>query len=151
MALPPLHLFILKQFWGLGKENFESKIIKNRPLCHYRHINSYTIVGLYTLFAIATSENVYSSLSPRLENSSCCGSPATPVPPPQPQSSGHPLPPRCGRAVGNGRAKAAWDPDVQLCPTLRPHGLQPSGLLCPWNLPARTLEWVAISCSRGSS
>ena len=30
---------------------------------------------------------------------------------------------------------------------LRPHGLQPASLLCPWVLQARILEWVAISCS----
>ena len=26
---------------------------------------------------------------------------------------------------------------AQLCPTVRPHGLQPTRLLCPWNLPGR--------------
>ena len=31
------------------------------------------------------------------------------------------------------------------------HGLYPTRLLCPWNLQARILEWVAISYSRGSS
>ena len=35
--------------------------------------------------------------------------------------------------------------------SLRPHGLQPTSLLCPWEFPARTLEWVAISSSKGSS
>ena len=91
----------------LGKENFESKIIKNRPLCHYRHINSYTIVGLHTHFAIATSASVYSSLSPRLENSSCCGSPATPVPP-GPQSSGHHSPqPEVWRGRGKWQSQGS--------------------------------------------
>ena len=31
------------------------------------------------------------------------------------------------------------------------HGLWPTRLLCPWDLQARILEWVAISFSRGSS
>ena len=31
------------------------------------------------------------------------------------------------------------------------HGLWPTRLLCPWDLQARILEWVAISSSRGSS
>ena len=35
--------------------------------------------------------------------------------------------------------------------TLQPHGLQPIRLLCPWNLQARILEWVAIPFFRGSS
>ena len=30
-----------------------------------------------------------------------------------------------------------------------PHALQPARLLCPWNSPARILEWVAIPFSRG--
>ena len=34
---------------------------------------------------------------------------------------------------------------------LQPHRLKPTRLRCPWNLPARILEWVAISCSRDSS
>ena len=41
---------------------------------------------------------------------------------------------------------------LQLCPTLmRPYGLQPARLFCPWVLQARILEWMAISFSRGSS
>ena len=28
--------------------------------------------------------------------------------------------------------------------SLRPHGLQPARLLCPWNLPARILEWLPL-------
>ena len=35
--------------------------------------------------------------------------------------------------------------------SLRPHGLQLSGLPCHGIIPARILEWVAISSSRGSS
>ena len=39
-----------------------------------------------------------------------------------------------------------------LCMTLlRMHVLQPARLLCPWDLPGKNLEWVAISFSRGSS
>ena len=38
---------------------------------------------------------------------------------------------------------------AQLCPTLRPHGLQPT-MHNPWDFQARVLEWVAISSSRGS-
>ena len=33
--------------------------------------------------------------------------------------------------------------------SLWPYGLQPTRLLCPWDLQARILEWVAISFSRG--
>ena len=33
---------------------------------------------------------------------------------------------------------------------LRPHGLQPTRLLCLWNSPARILEWKAIPFSRES-
>ena len=35
--------------------------------------------------------------------------------------------------------------------SLRPHELQPARLLCPWDFPARILEWVSISISRGTS
>ena len=31
------------------------------------------------------------------------------------------------------------------------HGLQPTRLLCPWDLQARILEWVVMPSSRGSS
>ena len=34
--------------------------------------------------------------------------------------------------------------------TLRPHGLQPARLLCPWDSPGKTTGWVAMSFSRGS-
>ena len=34
----------------------------------------------------------------------------------------------------------------------RPHGLQPTRLLCPWDFPGKdTLEWVSIPFSKGSS
>ena len=29
--------------------------------------------------------------------------------------------------------------------SLQPHGLQPTGLLCPWDSEIRILEWVVIS------
>ena len=36
--------------------------------------------------------------------------------------------------------------------SLRPHGLWPTRLLCPWDISqARILEWVAVRSSRGSS
>ena len=35
--------------------------------------------------------------------------------------------------------------------SLQPHGLEPTRLLCPWDFPARILEWTAISFSRKSS
>ena len=35
--------------------------------------------------------------------------------------------------------------------SVRPHGLKPAKLLCPWILQARILEWVAMPSSRGSS
>jgi len=31
--------------------------------------------------------------------------------------------------------------------SLRPHGLQPTRLLCPWDFQARVLEWGAIAFS----
>ena len=38
---------------------------------------------------------------------------------------------------------------AKLCPTLLlPHEPQPTSLLCPWNFPARILDWLAISFSR---
>ena len=37
------------------------------------------------------------------------------------------------------------------CMLMGPCGLLPARLLCPWNSPARLLEWVAISSSRISS
>ena len=33
----------------------------------------------------------------------------------------------------------------------QPYGLWPTRLLCPWNFQARTLEWVVLSSSGGSS
>ena len=35
--------------------------------------------------------------------------------------------------------------------SLRPHGLYPTRLPCPWILQARIQEWIAIPSSRGSS
>ena len=35
--------------------------------------------------------------------------------------------------------------------SLRPYGLQPIRLLCPWVLQARITEWVTMPSSRGSS
>ena len=43
---------------------------------------------------------------------------------------------------------------TQLCPTLRPYGLYPTRLLCPWGFSRQEFsrpEWVAIPSSRGSS
>ena len=37
------------------------------------------------------------------------------------------------------------------CLTLQPHGMQPTRLLCPWNIPGKNTRWVSISFSRGSS
>ena len=34
---------------------------------------------------------------------------------------------------------------------LQLHGLWPAMLLCPWTLRGKTLEWVAMPSSRGSS
>ena len=34
---------------------------------------------------------------------------------------------------------------------LRPHGLWPARLICPWDFSGKILEWVTISFSRGSS
>ena len=50
--------------------------------------------------------------------------------------------------TGAGLAAAQLPSHV---PTLQLHGLQPSRLLCPGTFQVRTLEWVAISTSRGSS
>ena len=35
--------------------------------------------------------------------------------------------------------------------SLQPHGLEPSGLLCPWDFPSNNTEVVAIPFSQGSS
>ena len=36
--------------------------------------------------------------------------------------------------------------------SLRPHGLQPTRLLCPWNSPGKNTEWAdSVSFSRGPS
>ena len=41
---------------------------------------------------------------------------------------------------------------IKSCPALcDPMDYKPTRLLCPWDFPARILEWVAISFSRGSS
>ena len=45
-------------------------------------------------------------------------------------------------------AAAAAAESLQSCPTLRPHRRQPTRLPSPWDSPARTLEWIAISFSR---
>ena len=43
------------------------------------------------------------------------------------------------------------DPYAQSCPTLWPHVLEPTRLLCPWNFPGKNTGWVAIPYSRGST
>ena len=35
--------------------------------------------------------------------------------------------------------------------SLRPHGLWPTRLLCPWDFPGKNTGVIVISCSRGSS
>ena len=40
---------------------------------------------------------------------------------------------------------------AQLCPTLGPHGLQPTGLLCPWDFPGKDTGVGATSFFKGSS
>ena len=32
--------------------------------------------------------------------------------------------------------------------SLRPHGLEPARLLCPWDSPGKNAEWIVISSSR---
>ena len=50
--------------------------------------------------------------------------------------------------LGNSlRLSAAAAKLLQLCPTLWPQRRQPTRLPLPWDSPARTLEWVAISFS----
>ena len=69
------------------------------------------------------------------------------------------LVPCCGLLVSLGwtwseRERASFPVCAKLPqshPTLPPHGLQPTRLLCPWDSPARILEWVAMLFSRGSS
>ena len=39
---------------------------------------------------------------------------------------------------------------TQSCPTLRPHGPEPTRLLCLWDSPGRIPDWVAVLSSRGS-
>ena len=38
-----------------------------------------------------------------------------------------------------------------LSDSLRPHGLKPTRLLCPWYFPGKNAEWGASPFSRGSS
>ena len=40
---------------------------------------------------------------------------------------------------------------LQLCPTLRPYGLKPARLLCPWDSPGKNTGVVAMPSSRESS
>ena len=40
---------------------------------------------------------------------------------------------------------------LQSCPTLRPHGLSPARLLCPWDSSGKSTGVVAMPSSRGSS
>ena len=54
------------------------------------------------------------------------------------------------REQGNSRLLWTWSRSV-VSDSLGPHGLQPTRFLCPWDFPARILEWVAISFSRRSS
>ena len=35
--------------------------------------------------------------------------------------------------------------------SLRPHGRQPTRLLCPWDSPGKNMAWIALPFSRGSS
>ena len=35
--------------------------------------------------------------------------------------------------------------------SVQPYGPQPTRLLCPWDFPARILEWIAMPSSRASS
>ena len=44
--------------------------------------------------------------------------------------------------------KILWRSHSIVSNSLRPHGLQPSRLLCPWDSPARILQWVVISSSK---
>ncbi|XP_043312755.1 retinoic acid early transcript 1E-like isoform X1 [Cervus canadensis] len=46
----------------------------------------------------------------------------------------------------SGNHRAVHGPSV-VSASLRPHGLQPTRLLCPWILQARILGWVAVSFS----
>ena len=39
---------------------------------------------------------------------------------------------------------------AQLCLTLRPHGLQPTRLLCPWNSPGKNTEVGSHSLLKGN-
>ena len=47
----------------------------------------------------------------------------------------------------NGYAKC----ELLSSDSLRPHGLWPARLLCPWNSPDSILKWVSCPFSRGSS
>ena len=58
-----------------------------------------------------------------------------------------PLPPPSPRRERKGKSS----PSV-VSSSLRPHGLQPARILCPWGFSqARILQWVAIAFTRGSS
>ena len=45
----------------------------------------------------------------------------------------HPMHHRCILAVSEDACVCVCAQPLHLCPALRPHGLQPAGLLCPWD------------------
>ena len=76
-----------------------------------------------------------------------------------PQTAAHQAPPSLGfsrQDTGVGChfllqcMKVKSESEVaQSCPTQRPHGLQPTRLLRPWDFPGKDTGWVAISSLRG--
>ena len=54
---------------------------------------------------------------------------------------------QCSTTAADIAAAAAAAKLLQTCPTVRPQRQQPTRLPRPWDSPARTLEWVAISFS----
>ena len=64
--------------------------------------------------------------------------------------------PRTSKGVSGANCVCAWLV-TQSCPTLRPHGLQPARLLCPWDSPGKStgagchfLEIFQVNCGLSS-
>ena len=63
----------------------------------------------------------------------------------------HPDPINSGASSGHSDVILRCVSRSVVSDSLRPRGLQSTRPLCPWDSPARILEWVAIPSSRGSS
>ena len=56
-----------------------------------------------------------------------------------------------GRFFTNWAIREAQEKVSQLCPTLQPHGLSPTSLLCPWDSPGNNIGVGGHSLPQGTS